>query len=150
MLFIHNTIDPYSPKIIILYLLRADPSLLHNAHLIRTLDMQPMRFPRLLLLLLCLVEIAFKVPLASALPQGDATNTTTWSQLPRAAAVVAEPIQVDMPQQLICDLRLAINSSLIGPVTFENSKENTQLSDTWGISRSWLVDLGERWLNDWS
>ena len=64
---------------------------------------------------------------------------------PPGGLVQAEPYTLHIPDQDIDDFKVLLKASKIGPDTYENHVSGRGL----GISKQWLIDAKDAWLNDY-
>ena len=69
--------------------------------------------------------------------------STSYSQLPKNAAVAPEPFRLHVEDQAIEEFHTLLRLSKIGPVTWENQQQDRRF----GITHEWLSKAKDEWLN---
>jgi len=70
-----------------------------------------------------------------------------FDAIPSSATLQVEPYTVAVPDAALEDLQTAIKVARIAPPTFENTQETR----SFGLTRQWVLQAKERWINgfDW-
>jgi hypothetical protein len=70
-----------------------------------------------------------------------------YDSIPAGATGTFDKFNVHIPDEKLSQLKELIKIAPIGPVTWENQKEDREL----GLSRQWLVDAQKYWRDsfDW-
>lgn len=74
-----------------------------------------------------------------------------FDTLPAGSSGSIQPFQLHVSDSEIADFQTLLKLSKIGPETWENSKASRDQGKYYGITRDWLVDAKDTWLNrfDW-
>ena len=72
----------------------------------------------------------------------------SYDKLPSSATIKPTKFEAHIPDKQLSDFRTLLHLSPIGPETYENT---TRADGQYGISRKWLIDSKDYWLNkyDW-
>lgn len=74
-----------------------------------------------------------------------------FDSFPRSASLKPEPFNAHVTDLELEGLRLLLRVSPIGPETYENRVTDVKDFTSWGITRKWLEEAKETWINnyDW-
>lgn len=74
-----------------------------------------------------------------------------FDTLPAGATSKAEPFQLHVPDSDVSDFRALLKLSKLAPETYENRAVTRESGQYFGITRDWLSEAKETWLNkfDW-
>lgn len=74
-----------------------------------------------------------------------------FDSFPRGASLKPEPFKAQVTDLELEGLRLLLRVSPIGPETYENRVTDVKDFTSWGITRKWLEEAKETWINnyDW-
>ncbi len=70
----------------------------------------------------------------------------SFSKLPAKAKGTVKPFKIAIPQDDLDVFHTVLKHSRIAPLTYENLQEDRQL----GISRKWLEDAKNKWLQEFN
>ncbi|CAD6573514.1 MAG: hypothetical protein TREMPRED_000846 [Tremellales sp. Tagirdzhanova-0007] len=71
----------------------------------------------------------------------------SFAELPHESAIPLHPFKIDTPQSELDDLKALLAATRLPTKTFEN----VQTKDNFGVTRKWIVEAKDTWLNsfDW-
>lgn len=74
-----------------------------------------------------------------------------FDTVPAGATKKCEPFQLHVPESELADLKTLLRLSKIGPDTYENRTSTRQGGEYFGITRDWLSEAKQTWLDkfDW-
>lgn len=102
------------------------------------------------------LKLALSYPLSQPqhhplLSQHIMASFNGFNTLPAKASDKIEPFELHIPETRLQDFRTLLKLSPIGPATWENQASTKAEGRNFGITRDWLVDAKETWLEkfDW-
>lgn len=74
-----------------------------------------------------------------------------FDKLPSAATGKPEPFQLHVPEADFTDFKTLLKLSPVAPPTYENSTSTREAGKDYGVTRDWLVNAKQTWLEkfDW-